>query len=303
MTLPTVATIVVTYNSAHFIAHCLGGIRASSMPSRLVVVDNASSDDTVGTVKAEAPDALIHVNTDNLGFAAACNQGMDRAADSAPDYYFFVNPDATVDRGCLEELVVALEAHPQAAVASPLILESSSGVIWYAGARMDLESCDFGHRAWGDRDIGQFVATEETGRPTGCAMLVRREAVDTVGPLDPSFFLYWEECEWMLRFRNAGFTALFVPRARAEHEVSSTTGGVGSKYYEYYYLRNRLRFIHDTTRRSRVELVYSVGLESMRRDVDTFRAWGWRAGVATARAMILAHWDFWRQNYGKSRWL
>jgi GT2 family glycosyltransferase len=296
---PGVVTVVVTFNSAATISACLRHLEASSVPSRIVVVDNASSDETKAVVSRDFPDVTVVANPKNTGFAVACNVGMAAAATSAPAYFLFVNPDAYVEPPCLSALLDAMEANPIAAVASPLILSTSTGAIWYAGAAGDVERGIYWHLGVGDRDEGQYTTTVETGRPTGCVMLARATAVQTVGPMDASYFLYWEDVEWAMRFRAHGLSVLFVPAARSRHDVSTTTGGPTSKVYEYYYLRNRLRLVHDTSRLTRRQLIAANWRGSAETIAVSFRTRGLRDGLRATRAITLAYVDFARERYGQ----
>lgn len=295
----SVVTIVVTYNSASTITRCLRCIEGSSEASTVVVVDNASRDGTAQIVARDFPDVEIVSTGANLGFAAACNVGIERAARSASSYFLLVNPDAFLDPPCIQALVTAMEERPDSAAASPLILSEGTGRIWYAGAVADVQSGIYWHEAVGEEDEGQYTETCTTGRPTGCVMLVRRSAVDESGLLEASYFLYWEDVEWGLRLQRAGRSVLFVPSARALHAVSSATGGPASKIYEYYYLRNRLRLVHETAGLSRGHLIASNWRASARSVAAVVRARGIRAGAATGRAVALAYIDFLRGHYGQ----
>ena len=296
---PKVTTIVVTYNSVNTIIRCLQGVEASSHPSNIIVVDNASQDRTSELIDCEFPDVKVVRNSANLGFAAACNRGIDVASNGSPTYYLLVNPDAYVSETCIEALVDEMEARPGAAAASPLIVYEDSGKIWYAGATADVQTGIYWHEGVGDEDEGQYTQTTVTGRLTGCVMLVRRAVVEEVGPLDASYFLYWEDVEWGLRLQRAGGTVLFVPKARARHAVSSATGGPASKIYEYYYLRNRLRLVHETTGLSKSRLVSASWEASAKTVAGLMRDRNIRSGLATARAMVLAYADFARERYGQ----
>jgi GT2 family glycosyltransferase len=294
-----VTTIVVAYNSAATIGRCLDCLGASSLQSRIVVVDNDSTDATRALLTKDHGDAEVVPSAQNAGFAAACNLGMDVAAAEEPEFFFFVNPDAYVEPTCLAALVDALDANPDAAAASPLILDASSGTIWYAGALGDVERGVYWHIGVGDPDTGQYTETVATGRPTGCVMLVRRTAVETAGVMDASYFLYWEDVEWAMRFRAHGLQSLFVPAARAGHDVSSATGGPTSKVYEYYYLRNRLRLVHDTSGLTRRQLVAANWRGSTRTIATAFKTRGARDGLGASRAIALAYLDFLRGRYGR----
>jgi len=294
----SVATIVVTYNSAATIRRCLQCVSSSSTPSAVWVVDNASTDGTAQHL-GEDPAITVVQSQRNLGFAAACNLGMEAAATRSPSHYLLVNPDAYLEQDCLSSLLRAMESDPFAAMACPLVLNAASGAIWYAGATADVEAGNYWHIGVGERDDGQYAATVVTGRPTGCVLLVRGSVVESVGPMDPSYFLYWEDVEWAMRCKAQGLHTLFVGDARAQHDVSAATGGAASKVYEYYYLRNRLRLVHDTAPLTRRELVAANWRGSVRSVASAVKGRGILAGMQTGRAITLAYLDFLRDQYGQ----
>jgi len=128
---------------------------------------------------------------------------------------------------------------------------------------------------------------------------VRQTVVDEVGDMDPSYFLYWEETEWALRFKEAGHHVGFVPEATATHFVSTTTGGAGSKVYEYYFLRNRLRLFNEKTGRTRLDLTCSSLRESAWKVKKSLYYQGYRGALCTSRALALAYVDFWQGRSGR----
>ncbi len=235
---PSIWTIVVTYNAESVIGACLSSLEASTFPTRVLVVDNGSEDGTVEVVKRDFPKVTVDEGF-NLGFAGGCNRGVRLTGQDATAY-FFLNPDAEVSTTCIERLVLALNSDDQLAVVSPTLRNPISGRVEYAGALNDFENLDFRIRGYGDVELGSLQSTIYTGRPTGAAMLVRRSSLDDVGLMDATYFLYWEECEWAWRFRRGGFEIGYVPSATVLHSASHSTGGSGSKIYEYYYTRNLL---------------------------------------------------------------
>jgi GT2 family glycosyltransferase len=240
-------SIVVTHNSERVISTCLKSLETATISSRVIVVDNGSKDATVDLIKRSFPNVIVCQEA-NLGFAGGCNRGILLAGDDA-EAYFFLNPDASVSSKCLEKLATSLDRDEGLAVVSPKILHPESNQIEYAGALLDFENLNFGAFNPEDVDCGQ--TTQETDRPAGAAMLVRRSSLDAVGPMDASYFLYWEECEWAVRFHSNGLKIGYVPDATVLHSLSRSTGGIGSKVYEYYYTRNLLRLVKEVKHLSR----------------------------------------------------
>lgn len=242
---------MVTYNAESVILSCLESIEASTVPSRIVVVDNGSRDATVEIVTRHYPNIGVYPGV-NLGFAGGCNRGIRLAGEDFAAY-FFLNPDARVSPTCLERLKKSLDDDATLAVVSPTILHPENGLIEYAGALLDFETLNF--KVLTSVDIASEDTTRETGRPAGAAMLVRRTSLEAVGPMDDSYFLYWEECEWATRFQSLGLRIGYVPSATVFHSLSHSTGGIGSKIYEYYYTRNFLRLVAEFKHMSRLESV------------------------------------------------
>lgn len=237
----SVSTIVVTHNSEKVISACLTSLEASSASTNIVLVDNGSQDTTLDIVGRDFPNVTTTQSV-NLGFAGGCNRGVRLAGDQ-PDAYFFLNPDAVVSASCLETLLSSLMDDDDLAVVSPTILVPGSGITEYAGAHLDFDTLNFKVLGSEERDGKHASGTIETGRPAGAAMLVRRTSFEVVGPMEESYFLYWEECEWASRFHESGMKVGYVPEAVVFHTANHSTGGIGSKIYEYYFTRNFLRLV------------------------------------------------------------
>jgi GT2 family glycosyltransferase len=149
-----------------------------------------------------------------------------------------------------------LDNNPAYAIVSPTILELGSGQVLFAGANLDFETLNFGVVT--SPPVRGGIETIETGRPTGAAMLVRGTSLDQVGPMDESYFLYWEECEWAARFHSCHWKIGYVPNAEVSHSPSHSTGGTGSRVYEYYYTRNLLNLVSEVNQRPKWECVLRV---------------------------------------------
>jgi GT2 family glycosyltransferase len=261
-----------------------------------VLIDNGSEDATLDIVRRDFPN-VVATQALNLGFASGCNHGVRLAGDEA-DAYFFLNPDASVSPSCMEKLLSSLLQDDELAVVSPTIIQPDSGSAEYAGAQLDFENLNFRVLGSEELDWKNTAGTIETGRPAGAAMLVRRTSLEAVGPMDESYFLYWEECEWASRIHRSGLKVGYVPDAVVFHSLSHSTGGNGSKIYEYYYTRNILRLVAAVKGSSKtVTLLKLLPLLSRRlREIAYQRRF---ASLATAiRFDILGVLDFLRGRSG-----
>jgi GT2 family glycosyltransferase len=234
---PTLSIIIVTYNAALFLPDCLGSItrHPPSFGFEVIVVDNASSDDSVAQVRRSVPGAVIIENRANAGFAAANNAGYCRAAG---EYILLLNPDTIVHAGALDAMAGFLRANPDAGAIGPRIVNRdgspqrtgvSAPSLWNLFAetfffdRMFPRSKIFGrHRRLYD-DPGVIRDVESL---QGSCLLVRREAIGQK-LFDEDFFLYFEETDLCARLRGEGWRVVYVPDASVVH-----IGGSGATHYD-----------------------------------------------------------------------
>ena len=208
--------------------------------SRVLVVDNGSSDGSVERLAALHPQVEVLALGENLRFAGGNNAGLERALGRGADAVMLLNNDTEADPALLERLVLALEQDPAAAAAAPLIyLTAPRDRIWYAGGRCWVGLGHASHRGLFAHDRGQYREVEATGYVSGCCLLARREAWERVGLLDERYHIYAEDADWSLRARAQGFRLLFVPTARLWHKVSASAGAA-SPWKIYQRLRANL---------------------------------------------------------------
>ena len=227
--MPDVVAVVVTYNALPWIERCLESVRGVET----VVVDNGSSDGTPDVVRELVPETTL-LEQGNRGLAAGWNAGMAAAGGR---YYLILNADAWLTDGSLERLVAFADAHPDAAIVGPRLLNVDGTLqrsvrgfptLW----RLATEYFFLRKLAPRSRALNAFYAggfdhqeVREAEFVMGACMLVRREAVEQVGPLDEAFFLFSEETDWAYRFRAAGWKVLFFPGAECVHVGGASHGG------------------------------------------------------------------------------
>jgi N-acetylglucosaminyl-diphospho-decaprenol L-rhamnosyltransferase len=224
-----VSVVVVTYNGLPWVEQALASVRGCET----VVVDNGSSDGTVAFVRERFPEVRV-VEQENRGLAAGWNAGI---AQTSGRYVLLLNSDAWLHEGALDALVAFADAHPRAAVVAPRLRNPDGTLqrsvrgfptLW----RLATEYLFLRKLAPGSRLLNAFYAggfahdePREAEFLMGAAWLVRREAIDDVGPADEDFFLFSEEVDWAYRFRQAGWSSWFVPAAEATHVYGASHGG------------------------------------------------------------------------------
>jgi GT2 family glycosyltransferase len=215
--------IVVAYNSRQTLRACVEPLTRLPWVD-MIVVDNASPDDSVAVVE-DLPARIIHARH-NGGFAYGCNIGI--RAGSA-EFVLLLNPDATIDEVSLAVLVDALREDAALAGVGPRTIDEDGRLLYtqrrFPRLRSTFSQGLFLHRAaplaaWSDEVVRDPTAYERPGRPewvSGCCVLLRREAIASVGGLDEGFFLYSEETDLFRRLADAGWHTGFEPRAQARH--------------------------------------------------------------------------------------
>ncbi|HEY2955776.1 MAG TPA: glycosyltransferase family 2 protein [Candidatus Eisenbacteria bacterium] len=232
------AVVVLNWNGLEDTRALLRTLERCRIPegwsAAVMVVDNGSSDGSAARIAAEFPAVEVLALPANLRFAGGNNRGLERALASGAQAVMLLNNDTEADPGLLERLLLALEEHPEAGAASPLIyFAAPSGRIWYAGGVCVPALGLAAHRGLRSLDRGQYRSIQTSGYLTGCCLLARREAWERVGLLDERYYLYAEDADWSLRARRAGFALLFVPTARLWHKVSASAGAEsGWKVYQ-----------------------------------------------------------------------
>jgi len=219
----TTTAVVVTYNSARWIGRCLASL--AGLPT--IVVDNASRDETAAVVGEQFPDVRLVVRVRNGGFAIAVNEG---AALTRPDDILLMNPDAGARPGSVDVLVAYLREHPRVGIVVPRLLNPDGTrqdnirtfptPLTMLARRSPLGRLPIGRRILRDHFLHDSSADRARPIPAaiGAVMLVRREAIEEIGPMDEQIFLYGEDWDWCYRMWAAGWEVHLEPAAVMDHE-------------------------------------------------------------------------------------
>jgi GT2 family glycosyltransferase len=250
----TVSLIIVNYNSGHYLQACVASVL--DQVDRVIIVDNASTDDSMENVEAVFPcDHKLKVvrNPKNCGFAVACNAGL---VMSSGRYLFFLNPDCVLDQDSVNRLLQTLERYPDVGMVGGLLVnpdgtEQAGGrravpTPWRSFVRAFGLSCFAGRwpRLFFDFHLHkQPLPTHpiEVEAISGACMLVRREAMRDVGFWDEGYFLHCEDLDLCMALRRKGWKIMFVPDARVVHDrgVCSRSRPI---FVEWHKHRGMIRF-------------------------------------------------------------
>jgi len=250
------AIVVVSYNTRDLLATCLGSVAASlagsDLRAQVIVVDNASADDSAAMVRERFPQAYLIANEDNVGFAAANNQALRwlgfgdgtyaPSPGELPRHVLLLNPDTEVRGPALATLVRFLDMHPRAGAAGARLVypdgRPQHSAFGFPGiAQTFIEFFPLNHRLVNSRLNGRYPARwyEDgpfpVGHPLGACLMVRREAVEQVGLLDDRFYMYCEEIDWCMRIKRSGWGVYCVPQAEVVHHEARSTGQFREKMF------------------------------------------------------------------------
>lgn len=235
--------VIVNWNGRQHLEDCLNSLTKQTYANyEIIVVDNASEDDSVPFIKKNFPTVRIIHNPENIGFAEGSNIGI-RA--STGEYIVLLNNDTSVEPNWLEELVKAVDKDEKIGACMSKILlfdrrnviNSSGGEIHYLGFAWASD--------YGTRDNGQFKE-REIAFASGAAMLIKRQVLNKVGLFDPAYHMYYEDVDLGWRIRLAGYKIVFVPSSVVYHKYEFSKGI--QKFYNLEKNRLSLLLTHYKTR-------------------------------------------------------
>ena len=237
---PTVTLIVVNFNGSEDLPTLLESIRRQNYPAiQAIVVDNASSDESLAALSAEGGEIEVIALPENVGFAGAFNAGMRHARG---EYVAILNSDVELYPDTVSAWVQKAYDRPDAAAIAPKLLLAAHPM--FINAIGTSIPCD----GWGSDnfngllDLGQFDDVEEVFAACFGATLFTPAALEAVGPLDEKYFLYYEDSDWSYRARLAGFAIVAARDCRILHQVSRSVGKEVNTFKLRFVVRNRIRF-------------------------------------------------------------
>ena len=221
--------IIPNWNGARHLPACLDSLRHQTYPNtEVILVDNASSDESVALVGRDYPEVVLLKLDDNLGLTGGINRGIQVAQGEiiAP-----LNNDTAVVPGWAEALVTALRSHPDAGMAaSKMLLFDRRDTLHSAGDAYRVDGIPVNRGVW-QKDEGQFDADVCIWGGCGGAVAYRRSMLDDIGLLDEDLFMYCEDVDLNWRAQLAGYKCVFAPQAVVYHHLSATGGGEIASFY------------------------------------------------------------------------
>lgn len=239
----TLGVLTITFNAAEylppFLACCLAQLPGDF---RLLVIDNASSDASAELVAQVAdPRVELIVNVENIGYAAACNQGLRHLARGGVEEILFINNDTEFDDTLFATLSARRGEHGADAITPRITYFDDPTRDWYTGGRFVLWKGFQGVHFAPPRQHDTLSETANwTDTAPGCCVLIGLDTFKRIGLFDPAYFVYFEDVDFFLRMRRAGLRLLCLPDTVIAHKISLATGGSQSDFSIRYYQRNQI---------------------------------------------------------------
>lgn len=224
-----ITVIIPNWNGVEHLETCLSALGRQTLDDfEVIVMDNASSDDSVSFIRREHPWVDVIELPENRGFAPACNVGIREAYG---EFIVLLNNDTEADPGWLTGIVEAFERHPEAGiVASKMLLFDRRNVLHAAGDFYRVDGIPGNRGVW-EEDVGQYDREEYVFSACGGAAAYRRAMLDEIGVLDEDFYFSCEDIDLGWRAQLAGWRAVYAPRAVVYHKLSATGGGTTASFY------------------------------------------------------------------------
>jgi GT2 family glycosyltransferase len=214
--------IVPNWNGAEHLSKCLDSLQKQSLDPHIIVVDNGSVDDSVELIETRYPNVELIKHSFNKGYAGGVNPGFKRAIEIGARYAAAFNNDAIADRDWLKNLVAALDDRPEVGAAACKLLSADGRSLDSSGDYYTNWGLPY-PRGRGETDIDRYDSQTEIFGASGGASLYRVEALEKVGLFDEDFFAYYEDVDLSFRLQLQGWKVVYVPAAKAYHQLSATS--------------------------------------------------------------------------------
>lgn len=240
-----IGVVTVTYNSGQVLPdflRCLFGQTHSNFI--LFAIDNASSDSTMQFLReCKDPRMVIIANPDNRGVAEGNNQGIRAALETGCDSVLLINNDTEFESDLIEKLAAGLSRYNADMTCPKIMYFDEPQRFWAAAGKFQPW---LGYRVFqhtGALDRGQYDSVERISYVPTCCVLIRSALFAKTGLMDPKYFVYVDDVDFMFQAQRLGAKLIYLPECKLLHKVGSLAGGKYSRTEIQYCTRNRVYFL------------------------------------------------------------
>lgn len=231
---PSIFVIIITYNGSKWIDKCFGSLINSTIPIKILAIDNASSDGTPDIIRKKFPEVEVIETGSNLGFGAANNMGIKKALNEGADFLFLLNQDAWLENDdTIEKLVDIAQHNTDYGIISPIHLNGK-------GDLLDKNFGTYLYQLGGRKFITDKVCNRQTEMlvdlefVNAAAWLMTKELISKVGFFDPVFFHYGEDSNYVKRVQYHSFKIGVAPEAYIHHDREGNTNALLKDDFESF---------------------------------------------------------------------
>lgn len=242
---PLIYIILVNYNGYKDTIDCVESLRKVNYSNyKIIVVDNASTNNSLTYFDQSLKDCLIIKSKINLGFAGGNNLGINYALSNGADYVMLLNNDTLVEPNFLENMISPfIKIDKVGLVGCKIMYYPQHDIVWYGGGSINWFKFIGEHHGFKETDKNQYNKEKEVDFVTGCCMLIKGEAFKKTGLLSDEYFMYFEDVDFCVRVKDVGYKIWYNPKAIIYHKVGLSGGGEESPFTIKWCTRNRLLFM------------------------------------------------------------
>ncbi len=244
-----VSVVIPNLNGAKYLGDCIDSLLTQSVKCKIIVVDNASTDNSIQLLEAYGQKVTVLPQTRNLGFAGGVNVGIKHALEDKADYIAVFNNDAVAEKDWAKSLIDTLVTNQNCAIATSKILQLNKNLFDAVGTCYSIFGAPFS-RGRNEKDNGQYDQEELVFGGSGCASMYKAELFNKIGLFDEDFFAYYEEDDVNFRAHLADYQVITAPKSVVHHRVGSTSSKIKgfttyhrSKNFWYLYTKNMPGFL------------------------------------------------------------
>jgi GT2 family glycosyltransferase len=251
--------VILNWNGKNDTLACLTSLQNIESPAfDTIIVDNGSTDDSVVEIAKRFPQVSLIETGKNLGYAGGNNIGIEHALKHGADLVLLLNNDTIVDKHFIQALLTSSQNHPNVAIfgAYPIQMANPEKID-HLGGRWNTATATFDLVGLGA--LRGFKTEQPLDYVCGCSILIRKQVFEKIGLLEPTFFLFWEEADFCMRAKKAGFEIEVCYEAIVLHKVSASFVG-GTPHKTYFWWRGRLLWMDRNCSKEEKERLYQTVL-------------------------------------------
>lgn len=264
-----ICVVICNFNKQDYVLSAIESVRRTAGElADIIVIDNASSDDSVALIHQHYPDVTVEVLKENVGGSGGFAYGMRRAHIVGYSYIALLDNDAVVQFNTLSGMMNLLASCKDIGVVGPAICKmDNQDIVQEVGSNVSLKDATYNSHLNFAGESYASIAMEliDCDYVPACCLMTKVEVIEQVGVFDESFFLYWDDIDWCVRVKDAGWRVVAQPKLRALHKGGGANAT--NTLPRYYYWRNKLRFFAKHSARYPVQEVSRYLRRSLERTI------------------------------------